>query len=93
MGDVVTAGQIVARLDPQNQKNALRSAQDNLASAKAVLTQAHVTFQRQQELLKRGWTPRDQVRRGAAGFGDGPGPGRQVRIAQDQLSYTTLIAD
>ena len=34
VGDVVTAGQIVARLDPQNQQNALRSAQANLASAR-----------------------------------------------------------
>ena len=52
VGDVVTTGQVVARLDPQNQQNALRSAQDNLASAGAALTQARLTFQRQQELLK-----------------------------------------
>ena len=34
VGDVVKAGQVVARLDPQNQQNALRSAQANLASAR-----------------------------------------------------------
>ena len=32
VGDVLTAGQIVARLDPQNQQNALQSAQANLAT-------------------------------------------------------------
>ena len=31
VGDVLQAGQLVARLDPQNQQNALRSAQANLA--------------------------------------------------------------
>ena len=45
-------------LDPQNQQNALRSAQANLASAEAALTQARLTFGRQQELLAGGWTPR-----------------------------------
>ena len=35
VGDVLKAGQVVARLDPQNQQNALRSAQANLASAEA----------------------------------------------------------
>ena len=55
VGDVVKAGQIVARLDPQIQDNALRSAEANLASIEAVLTQARLTFSRRQELLKDGW--------------------------------------
>ena len=58
VGDVLAAGQVVARLDSQNQQNALRSAEANLASAQAALTQARLTFGRQQELLKNGWTPR-----------------------------------
>ena len=56
----LAAGQVVARLDPQIQQNALRSAQANLSSAEAQLTQARLTFWRQQELLKDGWTPRAQ---------------------------------
>src|SRR6185312_12435262 len=56
VGDVVSAGQVVARLDPQNQQNALRSAQADLASAQAVLTQARLSFGRQQKLLADGWT-------------------------------------
>ena len=55
---VLQAGQIVARLDPLIQDNALRSAEANLASLQAVLTQARLTFWRQQELQKNGWTPR-----------------------------------
>ena len=34
VGDVLTADQVVARLDPQIQQNALRSAEANLASAR-----------------------------------------------------------
>ena len=34
VGDVLAAGQVVARLDPQNEQNALRSAQANLSAAR-----------------------------------------------------------
>ena len=48
LGDVIAAGQVVARLDSQNQQNALRSAEANLAAAQAALTEARLTFGRQQ---------------------------------------------
>src|ERR1700751_1657102 len=48
VGDVVTAGQTVARLDPQTQQNNLRSAQADLAAAQARLTDARLTFWRPQ---------------------------------------------
>lgn len=54
VGNVVTAGQIVAKLDPQIQQNSLRSAEGNLASLEALLTDARLTFGRQQELVKSG---------------------------------------
>ena len=44
VGDALRAGQLVARLDPQDQQNALRSAQANLASAEATLTQTRRAF-------------------------------------------------
>ena len=97
VGDVLTAGQIVARLDPQNQQNALQSAQANLASAEAGLTQARLTFSRQQDLIVHGWTPRakfDEAQQTlVAAQGQVDSGEAQVRIAQDQLSYTTLSAD
>ena len=74
VGDVLKAGQVVARLDPQNQQNALRSAQANLASAEAVLTQARLTFGRQQELLKDGWTPRAKFDEAQQTLPDAPRP-------------------
>ena len=97
VGDVLKAGQVVARLDPQNQQNALRSAQANLASAEALLTQARLTFGRQQELLKDGWTPRAKFDEAQQAFltaqAQVDSAQAQVRIAENQLSYTALFAD
>ena len=97
VGDVLTAGQVVARLDPQNQQNALRSAQANLSSVEAQLTQARLTFWRQQELLKDGWTSRAKFDDAQQSFETAQAQvdsaQAQVRIAQDQLSYTVLSAD
>jgi RND family efflux transporter MFP subunit len=97
VGDELKAGQLVARLDPRVQDNALQSAEANLASAEAVLTQARLTFSRQERLLKDGWvtqanfdeahqkllTVEAQVESLEA----------QVRIAREQQSYTSLFAD
>ncbi len=97
VGDVLTADQLVARLDPQIQDNALRSAQANLASLEAVQTEARLTFSRQQQLLKDGWATR-------ANFDDAQqklltveaqvdSAQAQVRIAREQQGYTMLFAD
>jgi RND family efflux transporter MFP subunit len=97
VGDVLTAGQVVARLDPQNQQNALQSAQANLTSAEAALTQAQLTFSRQQDLIEHGWTPRakfDESQQAlVAAQAQVDSAQAQVRIAQNQLSYTGLSAD
>ncbi len=97
VGDVLKAGEIVAQLDPQDQQNALRTAQANLASAEAVLTQARLTFGRQQQLLAGGWTPRakfDEAQQALLGAeAQVDGARAQVGIAQDQLDYTGLYAD
>ena len=58
VGDMLKAGEVVARLDPQIQQNALRTAQGNLSSLEAQLIDARLDFGRQQELVKDGWTPR-----------------------------------
>jgi membrane fusion protein, multidrug efflux system len=58
IGDHVTTGQDLAKLDPQDEVNALRSAQAALAGARARLTQTRDTFDRQRQLLASGHTPR-----------------------------------
>jgi len=97
VGDVLQAGEIVAQLDPQNQQNALLTAQANLASAEAALTQARLTFGRQQQLLAGGWTPRakfDEAQQALlSAEAQVKAAHAQVANAQDQLSYTVLFAD
>lgn len=97
VGDVLKPGQIVARLDAQNQQSALRSAQANLAAAQAVLTQARLTYGRQRELLSDGWTPRarfDEAQQALlTAQAQVDSAQAQVRIAENQLSYTVLFAD
>jgi len=97
VGDVLQAGEIVAELDPRDLRNALLTAQANLASAEAALTQARLTFTRQQQLLSGGWTPRakfDEAHQALLSAEAGVDAAHaQVGIAQNQLSYTVLYAD
>lgn len=97
VGDAVQAGQVVARLDPQDQQNLLRAAQARLAAAEAAQTQTRLNFQRQQELLVGGWTPRARFDDAQAAYATAraevAGAQAMLRQAQDLLSYTTLLAD
>ena len=97
LGDVIAPGHIVAKLDSQNEENALRSAQANLASAQATLTQARLAFGRQRELLKGGWTSRakfddaqEALRTAEAQVESAEA---QRHIAEDRLGYTVLRTD
>jgi membrane fusion protein, multidrug efflux system len=58
VGDRVKAGQVLARLESQNELNALRQAQAALAAAQGQMTQARNHFDRQETLLAQGWTTR-----------------------------------
>src|SRR5688500_17030553 len=58
LGDRVKPGQVLARLESQNERNALRTAQANLAAAQGQLTQARNHFERMETLLADGWTTR-----------------------------------
>jgi RND family efflux transporter MFP subunit len=97
VGDVLKAGQVVARLDPQIQQNLLRTAEGNLSSLEAQLREARITFWRQRELLKDGWTSRakfDEAEHKLQTIqAQVDAAQAQVRIAEEQLSYTVLSAD
>ena len=53
VGDRVDPGQVVAKLEPQDELNALRSAQAAVSAAEAKLVQYNSTFDRQRVLLER----------------------------------------
>lgn len=97
VGDVVKAGQELARLDPQNELNALRAAQAQQSASQAQLTQARAAFERQRTLLAQGHTPRAQFEVAEKALATAQAAADaaevQVRVAADRASYTVLQAD
>jgi RND family efflux transporter MFP subunit len=97
LGDRVQAGQLMARLEPQNELNALRQAQAGLAAAQGQLTQARNHFERQETLLAQGWTTRanfdvaTQAQQTAQSQVDAAEA--QLRTAHDLVGFTELKAD
>jgi RND family efflux transporter MFP subunit len=97
LGDRVTPGQILARLESQNEQNALRTARARLAAAEAQLTEARNRFERQETLLADGWTTRarfdeaQQALQTAQSQVDDAEA--QLETAQDLVSFTELKAD
>jgi membrane fusion protein, multidrug efflux system len=96
-GDVVKADQVLARLDPQNEQNALRSARARLTAAQGRLREARNVFAREQALLSRRYTTKtryDQAQTAVeTAQSDIVDATAQLKIAQDRVSYTELKAD
>jgi len=97
LGDRVKPGEMIARLEPQNELNQLRSAEANLAAAQAQLTQAQNHFERQDTLLKQGWTTRaiwDQAKKAQqTAQAQVDSAEAQLKAAHDLVSFTQLEPD
>jgi membrane fusion protein, multidrug efflux system len=97
LGEQIKSGQVVARLEPQNELNASRSAQANLAAAEGRLVQARNHFERQEFLLARNVVPQatfDEAKQGLQTAQSQVDAGEaQVRTAHDLVSFTELSAD
>ena len=97
VGDRVEAGRVIAQLDPVNEQNALRAAQANFTAAQGQLTQARNHFERQDTLLKQGWTTRvnhDQaVQALQTAESQVEAAEAQLKTAQDMVGFTELRAD
>jgi RND family efflux transporter MFP subunit len=97
LGDRVEPGQVLARLDPQNERNALRTAQAAFAAAGAQLTQARNNFERQDELLRDGWTTRANHDRAQQALQTAQAQvdsaQAQLNAAHDMVGFTELKAD
>jgi len=97
IGDKVTPGKMVARLDPQTEQNALQSAEADIAAAQAALNQAEKAEARQAELLKRASTSRviydqavQQLQTAQAQLDSAQA---RQKTAYSRLKYTELQAD
>ncbi len=97
LGDRVTPGQVVARLESQNELNALRAAKAALTAAQGQLTQARNHFERQDTLLYQGWTTRtnhDQAKQAQqTAQAQVDAAEAQLKTAYDLVSFTELKAD
>ena len=97
VGERVKAGQVLAKLDPENELNELRSAESALAAAQGQLTYARGTFERQRQLLANGHTPRarfDQAQNALqSAQSQLDNAQAQLQIARERVGWTTLTAD
>jgi RND family efflux transporter MFP subunit len=97
LGDRVRPGDLIARLEAQNELNGLRSATASLAAAEGQLTQARNHFQRQDTLLRQGWTTRANHDQAAQALQTAEAQvdaaQAQVKIAHDLVGFTELKAD
>jgi RND family efflux transporter MFP subunit len=97
LGDRLEPGQVVARLESQNERNTLRAAQANLVASEGQLTQARNHFERQDTLLKQGWTTRanhDQAKQALqTAESQVEAAEAQMKTAYDLVSFTELKAD
>jgi RND family efflux transporter MFP subunit len=97
VGDHVEPDEVLAKLDPQDELNALRSAQAALSAAEGQLVEARNTFGRQSTLMERGFTTRvlyDQAQQGLRTTQSRVDDAQaQLQIAEDRVSFTQLRAN
>jgi RND family efflux transporter MFP subunit len=97
LGQRVAPGEVLARLDPRDELNALRSARANLAAAQGQLTRARAHFERQKFLLERDVVSRavfdDAKQRLTTAQSQVDATEAQFKVAKDLVSFTDLKAD
>lgn len=96
VGDRVAVGQIVARLDPTLERNALAAARAALEAARGEVNTTRSTFERQERLMAQGFTTRprfDQALKAQeAAQAQLENAEAQLELAQDRLGFTELRA-
>jgi len=97
IGDNVKPGQLIARLDPQNEESNLQAARAQLAAARAQAVQAQSNFVRMRDLVVEDAVSRASFEQAEAlqqtAASQVEAAQSQVNLAQNRLSYTRLFAD
>jgi RND family efflux transporter MFP subunit len=97
IGDTVKPGQLVGRLDPQNEESGLQAARAQLNAARAQLVEASSNYTRMRDLVAE-----DAVSRAAYDQAEAllktaeaqvESAQSQLNLAQNRLSYTRLFSD
>src|SRR5262249_29989265 len=97
VGDRVAVGDVVARLDPEDLRLQLQSADAELAAATSNLAQAAADFERYTKLKTNGWASVADFDRKKAASDEAQGrldrARRALDLARNQLTYADLKAD
>jgi membrane fusion protein, multidrug efflux system len=97
VGDHVEPGQVVARLEPHDELNALRTAQAGVAAAQARLNETQNIYERQKTLLARDIASRAQFEQAEATLKTARAQldtaEAQLKAAKDRVSHTELRVD
>lgn len=97
VGDRVEPGQLVARLDPQNEESALQSVRAQLTAARAQLVEAQSNHARMRDLVAEDAVSRATFDQAVAMLETAQAQVEsmrsQVTLAENRLSYTRLVAD
>lgn len=97
IGDTIKAGQLIARLDPTDERNSLRAAEAALIAANGQLSEARINYDRQRHLYERQIAARVAFERAEQVFTTAQAAVKaaeaQVGLAQQRLDDTELSAD
>jgi RND family efflux transporter MFP subunit len=97
VGDTVRPGQLVARLDAQNEESSLLSARAQLTGARARLAEAQNNFTRMRDLVAENAVSRASFDQAEAGLKTAQAQVEsaqsQVTLAENRLGYTRLVSD
>ena len=97
VGDTVRPGQLIARLDAQNEESSLQSARAQLAAARAQLVEARNNYTRMRDLVAENAVSRATYESAEAlqktAESQVESVQSQVTLAENRLSYTRLVSD
>ena len=97
VGDRIVIGDVVARLDPEDLRLQVQSADAELAAATSNLAQAAADFERYSKLKANGWASVADFDRKKAASDEAQGrlerARRSLDLARNQLTYADLKAD
>lgn len=97
IGDRVAPGTVVARVDPEDLKLELQSAEAELSAAKANLSQNAAEDERARSLTAKGFASAAELDRKALAKEEAVGrlerARRALELAQNRLSYADLVSD
>jgi RND family efflux transporter MFP subunit len=97
VGDTLRPGQLVARLDPQNEQSTLQAARAQLSAAQARLSEASNNYTRFKELVAENAVSRASFEQAESALraaeSQVESAQTQVTLSTNRLDYTRLVSD